>query len=126
RQLRPGRAHPGPSPRPYRPEEEREQTPPLGMFGGSMRPSTIAQLLWLVWPMCGSVLLLAVTNKICQDVAVVPFLWVLPLALYLLSFVICFDHPRWYAPLPFSLLLIAALCAVCWSMFRRTNPPLRL
>jgi len=28
---------------------------------------------------------------------VIPFLWVLPLALYLLSFIICFDNPRWYA-----------------------------
>ena len=35
-------------------------------------------------------------NHVCQDVAVVPFLWVAPLALYLLSFIICFDHERWY------------------------------
>ena len=41
-------------------------------------------------------MLLAATNHICQDVAVVPFLWVVPLALYLLSFIICFDQPRWY------------------------------
>ena len=32
----------------------------------------------------------------CQDIAVVPFLWVLPLSLYLLTFIIAFDHPRWY------------------------------
>ena len=41
-------------------------------------------------------MLLATTNHVCQDLAVVPFLWVVPLALYLLSFIICFDHPRWY------------------------------
>jgi len=41
-------------------------------------------------------MLLATTNQVCQQVAAVPFLWVLPLALYLLSFIICFDNQRWY------------------------------
>ena len=62
--------------------------------------STINQVLWLLLPACASVLLLATTNKLCQDVAVIPFLWVAPLALYLLSFIICFDSPRWYARAP--------------------------
>ena len=52
--------------------------------------------LWLALPAGASVELLAVTNKITQDIAVVPFLWVLPLSLYLLSFIICFEHQRWY------------------------------
>src|SRR4051794_25506998 len=46
--------------------------------------------------MVGSVLLLAVTNTLTEDVAVTPLLWVVPLALYLLTFVIAFDGPRWY------------------------------
>jgi hypothetical protein len=54
------------------------------------------KLLWLALSACGSVMLLATTNLICQEVAVVPLLWVLPLSLYLLSFIICFDHARWY------------------------------
>ena len=41
-------------------------------------------------------MLLATTNLLCQEVAVVPFLWVLPLSLYLLSFIVCFDNPKWY------------------------------
>ena len=52
--------------------------------------------LWLALPAGASVELLAVTNKITQDIAVVPFLWVLPLGLYLLSFIFCFEHQRWY------------------------------
>ena len=64
------------------------------------QPSTLDRLLWLLLPACASVLLLATTNKMCQEVAVIPFLWVLPLALYLLSFIICFDSPRWYVRLP--------------------------
>ena len=34
---------------------------------------------------------------IFQDIAVVPFLWVLPLVLYLLTFILCFESTRWYS-----------------------------
>ncbi len=54
------------------------------------------RVLWVLLPAVGSLMLLATTNHVCQDVAVVPLLWVVPLALYLLSFIVCFDHPRWY------------------------------
>ena len=53
---------------------------------------------WLALPAIASTLLLVVTNHVCQNVAVIPFLWVLPLSLYLLSFIICFDSPQWYKP----------------------------
>ncbi len=83
------------------------------------------RLLWLLLPACATLLLLATTNKMCQDVAVIPFLWVLPLALYLLSFIICFDNPRWYRRTPFALALIAALVAMCWALFQGTDASLR-
>jgi hypothetical protein len=53
-------------------------------------------VLWIVLGTCGSVLLLATTNHICQEVAVIPFLWVLPLGIYLLSFILAFESSRWY------------------------------
>jgi hypothetical protein len=81
-------------------------------------PSALVLLLWVLLPACASLLLLATTNKLCQDVAVIPFLWVLPLALYLLSFIICFDSPRWYARLPFTFALIAAMVLICWALFK--------
>ncbi len=62
----------------------------------SERPAAMQRVFWLMLPACGSVMLLAVTNKVCQDIAAVPFLWVLPLSLYLLSFIVCFQHGRWY------------------------------
>lgn len=75
-------------------------------------PSWSQRLLWLLLPAIASVLLLATTNHLCQDVAVIPFLWVLPLSLYLLTFIICFEHERWYVrplwALPALLLLFAA------------------
>jgi hypothetical protein len=83
--------------------------------------SVVSRLLWVFLPACASVLLMATTNKMCQDVAVIPFLWVLPLALYLLSFIICFDSPRWYLRFPFMLALIAAMCAICWALFEGTD-----
>src|SRR5215471_20625907 len=91
-----------------------------------VREVTITRLRWLLWPACASLLLLATTNKICQDVAVVPFLWVLPLALYLLSFMICFSKSHWYAPFPFTLLLIAVIGAVCWTLAKGSSVPIRL
>lgn len=91
----------------------------------SSRPSFFVKLLWLLLPGCATVLLLATTNKMCQDVAVIPFLWVLPLALYLLSFIICFDNPRWYRRPPFALALIAAMVALCWLLFEGVEASLR-
>ena len=74
------------------------------------------RVLWVALPACASVLLLAVTNKMCQDVAVIPFLWVLPLAIYLLTFIIAFDSPRWYSPFYYIIALTAALGAGCVAL----------
>jgi len=84
-------------------------------------PARLQRSLWLLLPACASVLLLATTNKICQDVAVIPFLWIVPLAIYLLSFIICFDSPRWYARLPFTVAFIAALGGYCWALLDGSN-----
>lgn len=105
-------------------QDESTQTPdprslvaPKSDGGGS----TLRRLLWLLLPACGSMLLLATTNKLCQDVAVIPFLWVLPLGLYLLSFVVAFDHPRWYVRPPFALALVAALAGMVWLLHHSTD-----
>jgi len=55
--------------------------PPDYRERGPDKTSVATHVLWLLLPACASLLLLAVTNKICQDVAVVPLLWILPLAL---------------------------------------------
>ena len=87
-------------------------------------PSLGRRALWLSLPACASILLLAVTNKMCQDVAVIPFLWVLPLGLYLLSFIICFDSPRWYSRFYYTLALVGAMVAVCVALFQGTDMPI--
>lgn len=84
-------------------------------------PSALDRLLWLLFTACASVLLLAVTNKICQDVAVVAFLWVLPLSVYLLSFIICFDRPNWYGRSWFGPALVIALTVMTWLIAERAS-----
>ncbi len=54
------------------------------------------RLSWVGLSALSSLMFIATTNHVCHDIATVPFLWIIPLALYLLSFIICFDHPRWY------------------------------
>jgi SAM-dependent methyltransferase len=87
-------------------------------------PSWGTRALWAAFPACASLLLLAVTNKICQEIAVIPFLWVLPLGLYLLSFIISFDQPRWYARWLFGVALAPALGGGVWLLYSGVDTPL--
>ncbi len=74
-------------------------------------PSARQLFLWLALPAAATALLLATTNKLCQDVAVIPFLWLLPLSLYLLTFIVCFADS---APVGFQrpLMAVVALAGV--------------
>jgi len=71
---------------------------------------------WLLLAACASALLMAVTNHLSQEVAVVPFLWVLPLALYLMSFILTFDSDRWYDRRVFGPLLVILVPAAIWAL----------
>jgi spermidine synthase len=72
-------------------------------------PGWSKRIRWVLLPALASCVLLAATNHVCQDVAVIPFLWVVPLSLYLLTFIICFEHERWYARVPVLWVLPALL-----------------
>ena len=79
------------------------------------------RLLWIFWlslPAAASTLLLATTNQLCQDVTSVPFLWIVPLALYLLSFILCYARKSWYTPrfyLPAMVMGIFAMVTMLYS-----------
>lgn len=75
--------------------------------------------LWFGLAMLPSVLLLAMTNQVCLDVAVIPFLWVLPLALYLLTFILAFDATGWYSRQWYSLGACLTMGLSCVIMFRQ-------
>jgi SAM-dependent methyltransferase len=73
-------------------------------------------LLWLALSATGSVLLLAVTNHLTQNVAAVPLLWLAPLTLYLLSFILTFEGKGWYRPQWLWGLLLVWLASMGWLL----------
>ena len=68
--------------------------------------------LWLALSFSSSAMFLATTNQLCQEVAVVPFLWALPLGVYLVTFIICFEKPSWYSRAGCSALAAVVTIAV--------------
>ena len=73
-------------------------------------------VLWLALSATGSVLLLAVTNHLTQNVAAVPLLWLAPLTLYLASFIIAFEGRNWYRPERLWPLVLAWLAGMAWLL----------
>jgi SAM-dependent methyltransferase len=86
-------------------EEERAALAPLA--AGDI-------VLWLALSGTGSVLLLAVTNHLTQNVASVPLLWLAPLTLYLASFILTFDGKGWYRPQWLWSVLLVWIAAMGW------------
>ena len=83
------------------------------------RPRIAQYAFWLTCAALGSMLLLALTNHITQNIASIPFLWVLPLTLYLLSFVIVFEGRGgrgWYDRRWWQLPVLAAAIAMAWAL----------
>lgn len=70
-------------------------------------PTVVA--LWLFLSGTAVVMLMGITNKLCLDVASVPFLWILPLLAYLVTFIVCFASERTYRRTPLLMLFAAGL-----------------
>jgi len=83
---------------------------------GSFRIGKSTVFLWLALSATGSVLLLAVTNHLTQNVAAVPLLWIAPLTLYLASFIIAFEGRNWYRPELLWPLVLALLAGMAWLL----------
>lgn len=83
-------------------------------------------VLWVALPAIASVLLVSTTTRLSQDVAAMPLLWILPLAAYLVTFIVCFDHAAWYRRGLFCALAAAGV-PVTWQILASGNSaPLRL
>jgi hypothetical protein len=80
-------------------------------------PSLVTKLQWLTLAACGSMLLLSITNHLTQNIAPVPLLWVLPLALYLLTFTLAFSRHRFYRRWIFIRLLAIALGVMGYAVY---------
>lgn len=90
----------------------------------SQAPGIGLMLIWVGLAASASTLLLAVTNHLSQNVAAIPFLWVLPLALYLLSFILCFDGDGWYQRFWFLRLLALILASMAYALYSGKDLPL--
>jgi SAM-dependent methyltransferase len=101
--------------------------PPLSVEGGQLvatveepAPRPGAMLLWLALATMGSVAFLAVTNHLTQNISAIPLLWVIPLAIYLLTFILCFEGGPWYRPDLYLASLAFALCFMAWLLADKT------
>ena len=94
----------------FQPLDEPRQSPAL---------SGTSKITWMLLAATGSLSFLATTNRICQDIAVVPLLWVLPLSIYLFSFVLCFSSEKWYSRNMWSSVLGLATLLVCFALYHQ-------
>jgi hypothetical protein len=85
------------------------------------RPSFALSSLWIALSGTASLFLLSVTNQITQEVAVIPFLWVLPLGLYLLSFILTFSGEHGYHRKLYAILFVASAGLTLFVMLRATS-----
>lgn len=88
------------------------------------RASTSLKLIWMILGGVASLFLLSITNQITQEVTVIPFLWVLPLAIYLLSFILAFSDSRWYNRNLYAVLFALASLATLWALTERQGIPI--
>jgi protein-L-isoaspartate O-methyltransferase len=80
------------------------------------KPTAADFAQWLVFSAMGSFLLLTVTNHITHDVASVPFLWILPLTIYLITFILCFEGRSWYRRHVFLGPLLVVVAAMAYAL----------
>lgn len=88
---------------------------------GGPPPPFAHYLMWLVFSAMGSLMLLAVTNFITHDIASVPFLWILPLIIYLVTFILCFEGRGWYKRSIFFVPLIGIVGVMAWMLHREAG-----
>lgn len=77
-------------------------------------PSFTMRLAWVALAACPSILMIADTSFLTENIAPIPLLWVIPLALYLLSFIFCFERTGWYHRPVFLPLLAIGLGAMAY------------
>mgnify|MGYP000314732119 CR=1 FL=1 len=77
----------------------------------------VDKFLWIALAMVGVILLVSTTNAMTQNIPPVPFLWILPLCLYLLTFIISFHSPKWYVREYWFALFVLTACLALLMYF---------
>jgi hypothetical protein len=78
---------------------------PPGETTTATEPTWRDRLMWLALAACPAALWMGMAHALSQNVAPVPLLWVLPLGVYLLSFILCFEAEGWYRPATYRIAL---------------------
>ncbi len=94
----------------------RPRSPEPAGGGDAPAPRARDYAAWMLLAALASSMLLAVSNHVIQNIASIPFLWIAPLALYLLSFILCFEGDSGYRRGPYLALLAAALVVMAWFL----------
>jgi SAM-dependent methyltransferase len=94
-------------------------TPHAHVHGDEAPPRLATMALWLALSATGAALLLAVTNHLTQNIPSIPLLWVVPLAIYLLTFILCFEGRERYSRDGYLAALAAMVCAMAWFLLDR-------
>lgn len=105
-------------------EKEAKSNAKANRYSNLATPNVFSFLLWIGLSAVPSILLLATTNQVCQEIAVVPFLWVVPLALYLITFIICFEAPYLYVRIVFYPLFALSVLAAVMCLHMGVNAPM--
>ncbi|HTZ97571.1 MAG TPA: fused MFS/spermidine synthase [Terriglobales bacterium] len=79
-------------------------------------PAVEVRAWWVALAACGSMLLLSITNHISQNIAAIPLLWIIPLSLYLLTFIVCFADRSFYRQGLFLQLLAVTLAGMAFAL----------
>ena len=93
-----------------------EETVPGAAAASEPAPGARSIALWLVLSALGSVVLLGVSNHLTQNISSIPLLWVVPLAVYLLTFILCFEGRDWYRRDIYLGSLVWMLCVMAWFL----------
>ena len=96
-------------------------SPQMDSVRSIQSPSVALMSLWIALSATASLFLLSVTNQISQEVAVIPFLWIVPLTLYLLSFILTFSGEHGYNRKFYSLLFILSAALTLFVMLNATS-----
>ena len=88
---------------------------------GTLRPGGKDIVTWLALSATGSVMLLAVTNHITQNIAAIPLLWLAPLTLYLLTFILCFEGQGIYRPQWWWAPALTGIVGMAWLLIDPTH-----
>ena len=98
-----------------------DQASVVGPATAAAAPSVRTQLWWLLLAGTASALLLGVTNHVTENIASVPLLWLMPLTIYLLTFILCFDGQHWYSRESFFGPVLIAVGAMGWLVIDKTH-----